>query len=108
MDLKDLEIELIPSPNDPAVGAHVGIRIRHKILNIAAESASQHTQYGNKQNAIQLVKERFLEIEKAKVNDNPHPVTLPFTEAQLLVGLDSSTVNSELLSLLTDKEWDNK
>jgi hypothetical protein len=108
MDLKDLEIDLIPSPNDPVLGAHVGIRIRHKILNIAAESSSQNTQHGNKQNAMQLLKERFLEIEKAKVNDNPHPITSPFTEAQLLVGLNSSIVNSELLPLLTDKEWDNK
>lgn len=40
MNSEDLEIEIIPSPNDPIVGAHVGIRIRHKTLVLKAESTS--------------------------------------------------------------------
>lgn len=63
MDSKDLEIELVPSPHDPSLGAHVGIRIRHKVLSLVVESTSQKTQYANKQNAIQLMKKRFLETE---------------------------------------------
>jgi protein subunit release factor A len=63
MDSKDLEIEIVPSMHDPSVGAHVGIRIRHNALNLTVESTSQKTQYANKQNAIQLMKERFLETE---------------------------------------------
>lgn len=30
---------------------------------------------------------------------------LPFTEEQLLSGLDSSSVHSDLLSAITEKEW---
>lgn len=74
MNNEDLEIEIIPSPNDPIVGAHVGIKIRHKTLGLKAESTSEKTQYANKLNAIenlkmQHVKERFLNIGEADLID---------------------------------------
>ena len=69
MDNKDLEIDIVPSPHDPRVGAHVGVRIRHKTLNLTSECTSQKTQYANKLNAMQLLKERFLAIDGAKADD---------------------------------------
>jgi protein subunit release factor A len=70
MNNEEFEIDIIPSPHDPTAGAHVGIRIRHKILNLTADSASQKTQYANKLNAMQLLEERCLEIDGAKADDN--------------------------------------
>lgn len=43
MDSKDLEIGLIPSPHDPCIGAHVGVRVRHKMLNLIVECVSKNT-----------------------------------------------------------------
>ncbi len=68
MDNSYLEIDLIPSPHDPRIGAHVGVRICHKVLNLTAESTSHTTQYANKLNAMRQMEKRFLEIEKAKLN----------------------------------------
>lgn len=56
MNTKELEIDLIPSPHDPNAGAHVGVRIRHKILNLTVESTSKKTQYANKLAAIKKLK----------------------------------------------------
>ncbi len=52
MSNSNLEIEIIPSPNDPFLGAHVGVRIRHKTLALISESISKKTQYANKLAAI--------------------------------------------------------
>lgn len=68
MDNSYLEIALIPSPHDPRIGAHVGVRICHKTLNLMVESTSHTTQYANKLNAMRQVKKRFLEIEKVEFN----------------------------------------
>lgn len=68
MNDADLEIALIQSPHDPRVGAHVGVRIRHKVLNLTTESTSQKTQHANMLNAIQLLKERFIEIDRTKAD----------------------------------------
>lgn len=56
MDDNELEIEVIPSPHDPVIGAHVGVRIRHKISGLTAESSSETTQYANKRNALETLK----------------------------------------------------
>lgn len=56
MDDNELEIETIPSPHDPVVGAHVGVRIRHKVSGLAAESSSEATQYANKRSALERLK----------------------------------------------------
>lgn len=69
MNSEEFEIDLIQSPHDPHVGAHVGVRIRHKALNLTTECTSQKTQYANKLNAMQLLKERFLEIDGAKAGE---------------------------------------
>lgn len=63
MDITDFEIDTIPSPHDPRVGAHVGVSIRHKISSLTVESTSQKTQYANRVNAMRLLKERFPEID---------------------------------------------
>ena len=55
MDDNELEIEVIPSPHDPDVGAHVGVRIRHKTSGLTAESSSETTQYANKCNALEML-----------------------------------------------------
>lgn len=67
MNNDDLEIDLIPSPHDPATGAHVGVRIRHKIMDLILESTSETTQHANKLNVIKKLKEIFPEIEEEKV-----------------------------------------
>jgi protein subunit release factor A len=56
MDDNELEIEVIPSPHDPVVGAHVGVRIRHKTSGLTAESSSETTQYANKRNTLEMLK----------------------------------------------------
>ena len=56
MDDNELQIEVIPSPHDPVVGAHVGVRIRHKVSGLTAESSSEKTQYANKRNALEMLK----------------------------------------------------
>lgn len=61
------EIEVIPSPNDPGVGAHVGVRVRHKILNLTAESTSKRTQYANKLNAMEMLKMQLLPAETVRL-----------------------------------------
>lgn len=68
MDNSYLEIALIPSPHDPRIGAHVGVRICHKALNLTAESTSHTTQYANKLHAMRQMEKRVLEIEKAELN----------------------------------------
>lgn len=56
MDDNELEIEVIPSPHDPVVGVHVGVRIWHKVSGLTAESSSETTQYANKRNALEMLK----------------------------------------------------
>lgn len=65
MDITELEIDLIPSPHDPAAGAHIGVRIRHKILSLKVESTSQRTQHANRLDAMKLLKERLIGIDGA-------------------------------------------
>ncbi|MBU0914504.1 MAG: hypothetical protein KKF22_18400 [Gammaproteobacteria bacterium] len=62
MDDNELEIEVIPSPHDPVVGAHVGVRIRHKISGLTAESSSETTQYANKRNALDKLKMQLVTL----------------------------------------------
>lgn len=62
MDDNELDIEVIPSPHDPVVGAHVGVRIRHKISGLTAESSSEATQYANKRKALEMLK---MQLERA-------------------------------------------
>lgn len=62
MDDNELEIEVIPSPHDPVVGAHVGVRIRHKISGLTAESSSETTQYANKRNALDKLKMQLVKV----------------------------------------------
>lgn len=62
MDDNELEIEVIPSPHDPVVGAHVGVRIRHKISGLTAESSSEATQYANKLNALETLKMQLVKL----------------------------------------------
>lgn len=50
------EIEVIPSANAPDIGAHLGVRIRNRILNLTAESTSKRTQYANKLNTMDMLK----------------------------------------------------
>lgn len=69
MNSEEFDIDLIQSPHDPHVGAHVGVRIRHKALNLTTESTSQKTQHANRLNAMKLLKERFLEIDGGKADD---------------------------------------
>lgn len=59
MDITEFEIDTVPSPHDPPVGAHVGVRIRHKISNLTVESTSQKTQYANRVIAFELFKDLF-------------------------------------------------
>ncbi|WP_152342907.1 hypothetical protein [Rheinheimera sp. KL1] len=61
MDDNELEIEVIPSLHDPVVGAHVGVRIRHKTSGLTAESSSETTQYANKQNALETLKMQLVQ-----------------------------------------------
>lgn len=63
MDITEFEIDTAPSPNDPPVGAHVGVRIRYKILNLTVESTSQKTQYANRKNAMKMLEEKIPVIE---------------------------------------------
>jgi protein subunit release factor A len=67
MDSNDLEIDIIPSPNDPCVGAHVGVRIRHKMLDLTAESTSKRTQYANKLNAMDMLKMQLMVAETVRL-----------------------------------------
>lgn len=62
MDDNELEIEVIASPNDPDVGAHVGVRIRHKVSGLTAESSSETTQYANKRNALEMLKMQLVQV----------------------------------------------
>ena len=61
MDDNELEIEVIPSPHDPAIGAHVGVRIRHKISGLTAQSSSEATQYANKRYALEMLKMQLVQ-----------------------------------------------
>lgn len=61
MDDNELQIEVIPSPHDPVVGAHVGVRIRHKVSGLTAESSSEATQYANKRNALEMLKMQLVQ-----------------------------------------------
>lgn len=61
MDYNELEIEVIPSPHDPVIGAHVGVRIRHKTAGLTAESSSETTQYANKRNALEMLKMQLVQ-----------------------------------------------
>jgi len=56
MDDNELDIEVIPSPHDPAIGAHVGVRIRHDKSGLTVDSSSETTQYANKRNALEMLK----------------------------------------------------
>jgi|GEM_PF-1674532 len=67
MDSNEFKIEVIPSPNDPCVGAHVGVRIRHKTLDLTAESTSKCTQYANKLNAMEMLKMQLLAAETVRL-----------------------------------------
>ena len=74
MNEQILKFEIIPSPHDPKLGASVGVRVRHKLTNLTAESATQKTQYANKMLAVEtlkelLVTERFLNIDEADLID---------------------------------------
>lgn len=61
MDDNELDIEVIPSPHDPDVGAHVGIRIRHKVSGLTAESSSEATQYANRLKAMDMLKMQLMQ-----------------------------------------------
>ncbi len=62
MDDNELEMEVIPSPHDPVVGAHVGVRIRHKKSGLTVESSSETTQYANKRNALEMLKMQLVQV----------------------------------------------
>ncbi len=62
MDDHELEIEVIPSPHDPVVGAHVGVRIRHKTSGLTAESSSETTQYANKLRTMDQLKMQLVQV----------------------------------------------
>lgn len=62
MDDNELEIEVIPSLHDPVVGAHVGVRIQHKVSGLTADSSSETTQYANKRNALEMLKMQLVQV----------------------------------------------
>jgi hypothetical protein len=62
MDDNELDIEVISSPHDPVVGAHVGGRIRHKTSGLTAESSFEATQYANKLNALEMLKMQLVKL----------------------------------------------
>jgi protein subunit release factor A len=61
MDYHELDIEVIPSPHDPVIGAHVGVRIQHKVSGLTAESSSETTQYANKRNTLEMLKMQLVQ-----------------------------------------------
>ena len=62
MDDNEIQIEVIPSPHDPDVGAHVGVRIRHKVSGLTAESSSEATQYANRLKAMDMLKMQLMQV----------------------------------------------
>ncbi len=62
MDDNELEIEVIPSPHDPILGAHVGVRIWHKVSGLTAESSSETTQYANKLRTMDQLKMQLVQV----------------------------------------------
>ena len=67
MNEKDLIIITCSSPNDPIVGAHVGIQIRHVPSKIVVKSVKMKTQHENRLEAMEklkfeLVKERLVTV----------------------------------------------
>lgn len=69
MNEKELIIDTCSSPNDPVVGAYVGIQIRHNPSKIVVKSVKMKTQHENRLEAmeklkLELVKERFCSIDE--------------------------------------------
>ena len=62
MDDNELEIEVITSPHDPIVGAHVGVRVWHKVSGLTAESSSEATQYANRLRAMDQLKMQLMQV----------------------------------------------
>jgi len=56
-DEKDLEITTCKSPKTNLLGAEVGVKIKHKKLDITVQSIDLPTQHQNKLAAIELMKE---------------------------------------------------
>tara|TARA_R110001583_G_scaffold182313_1_gene340027 strand:+ start:5863 stop:6171 length:309 start_codon:yes stop_codon:yes gene_type:complete len=74
MNDKNLIINTCSSPNDPIVGAHVGIQIRHVPSKIVVKSVKMKTQHENRLEAMEklkfeLVKERFCSIDENDLVD---------------------------------------
>ena len=74
MNEKDLIIDTCWSPNDPVVGAHIGIQIRHRPSKIVVKSVKMKTQHENRLEAmeklkLELVKERFCNIDENELVD---------------------------------------
>lgn len=73
-EYSDVEITTCKSPHDPAIGAHVGIKIKHKPSNIVVISVDKSNQYANKTEAIEklkleLVKRRFQNFDEGDLVD---------------------------------------
>jgi protein subunit release factor A len=56
MNEKDILINTCPSPNDPVLGSHIGIQIKHKLTGIVVRSIDKNSQFKNKQEAIEMLK----------------------------------------------------
>ena len=57
IDTTDIEITLCKSGQTKPLGAHVGVQIRHRETNITVHSINHKTQYMNKLDALDKLKE---------------------------------------------------
>ncbi|GAB5382844.1 MAG: hypothetical protein Alis2KO_41850 [Aliiglaciecola sp.] len=56
----DLEFSTSKSPHDHFVGAHVGVKIRHKPSGIVVVNTNENTQFANKTKAMKELERKLL------------------------------------------------
>lgn len=69
-DEKDLEITACKSPKTNLLGAEVGVKIKHKKLDITVKSIDLPTQHQNKLAAIELMKEAIVKSRFENINED--------------------------------------
>jgi len=69
-DEKDLEITTCKSPKTNLLGAEVGVKIKHKKLDITVQSIDLPTQHQNKLAAIELMKEAVVKSRFENINED--------------------------------------
>lgn len=69
MKMEDFEYTTCSSPNDPTVGAHIGVQITHTRSGVVVSSIAEKTQYSNKKVAL----------KKLEAELNRYDVILPLS-----------------------------